>query len=233
MISDIFSSFDPAINNISSIFSGTILWFLRSSLLLILSTSFWLSNSRYIIIITSCLSIINSQVSRTLGTNIKRISSLISPLFILIISVNFIGLLPYVFRSTRHLLFSIRFGTVLWLRIIISAIQYSPTTFLANLLPGGAPLWLNPFLVLIETTRIIARPITLSLRLAANIRAGHVVLTLLGAYTITTLLSSPIRFIFLFPTEVIYTLFEVGICLIQAYIFCLLLSLYSDDHPTK
>merc|ERR1712080_535403 len=115
--------------------------------------------------------------SRTFRINIKGISSLLTPLFVIIITTNLIGLIPYVFSSTSHLLF------------------------------------------------------TLSFRLAANISAGHIVLTLLGAYTITAILSSPSRFIFLFPTEILYILFEIGICLIQAYIFCLLLSLYSDDHP--
>lgn len=233
MITDIFSSFDPAINNIHPLFSGTLFWLLRSSIILILSGSFWLTPSSSQSILFTPINLINSQLSRTFRINIKGISSLLTPLFIIIITVNLIGLIPYVFRATRHLLFTLSFGSIIWLRIILSAISYNPYIFTANLLPGGAPLWLNPFLVLIETLRILFRPITLSFRLAANIRAGHIVLTLLGAYTITAIISSPLSFIFLFPTEILYTLFEVGICLIQAYIFCLLLSLYSDDHPSN
>ena len=75
------------------------------------------------------------------------------------------------------------------------------------------------------------RPITLSFRLAANLTAGHVVLTLLGVYLTYALISCNITStaaLFLIQTG--YTLFEVGICIIQAYIYCLLLSLYTEDH---
>ena len=91
---------------------------------------------------------------------------------------------------------------------------------------------MNPFLILIETVRIIVRPITLSFRLAANIRAGHIVLTLISVYFIFRLfiLGKGVT-VFLLFVEVGYTLFEFGICIIQAYIFCLLLSLYTEDHP--
>jgi ATP synthase subunit 6 len=99
------------------------------------------------------------------------------------------------------------------------------------LLPRGAPAWLSPPLVIIETIRILVRPLTLSFRLAANIRAGHIVLGLVNIY-LARAFSSFISFSTLLTIRVVYTLFEVGICLVQAYIFCLLLSLYSDDHTS-
>lgn len=103
---------------------------------------------------------------------------------------------------------------------------------MAALLPIGAPAPLNPFLVLIETVRIIARPITLSVRLMANIRAGHIVLTLIGNYLTTSLFFLPsVRALILLTIQVFYTVFEFGIGVIQAYIFCLLITLYSDEHP--
>jgi len=118
----------------------------------------------------------------------------------------------------------------LWLAIILSTFAKSIQKSIAHLLPDGAPDWLNPFLVLIETTRVTVRPITLSFRLAANMRAGHIVLRLIGIYCATAWFTSIIGLISLVLTTVGYILFEVAICLIQAYIFCLLLSLYSDDH---
>lgn len=120
----------------------------------------------------------------------------------------------------------------MWLSLIISGASYYPSAFLAGLLPGGAPSWLNPFLVLIETTSIGVRPITLSFRLAANIRAGHIVLALIGIYAASALFVSLSASILLLSIQTLYILFELGICIIQAYIFCLLLSLYSDDHPS-
>nr|QZL13467.1 ATP synthase F0 subunit 6 [Pherusa bengalensis] len=233
MITDIFSSFDPAINNTSSTMSGAIFWTLSSSMILLLFSSLWMASGRLQTLLTLPTHIMNSQLSRTFSVNLKGMMSLLTPLFIMIISVNLMGLLPYVFSSSSHLMFTLSFGLVLWLGMIMSAMVFDPYTFAANLLPGGAPMWLNPLLVLIETISIMVRPITLSFRLAANMTAGHIVLTLLGAYTMTAILTSPLASMLLLPTEILYTLFEVGICLIQAYIFCLLLSLYSDDHPSN
>jgi ATP synthase subunit 6 len=75
------------------------------------------------------------------------------------------------------------------------------------------------------------RPITLSFRLAANIRAGHIVIGLLGIYASSAFFVSSSSFITLMLIQIFYFIFEIGISLIQAFIFCLLITLYSDDHP--
>lgn len=199
--------------------------------IVIFSLSLWSAPSTVAIIYRSIIKIINDQRDRTGGAHIKGFNSLLVRLFIIIINVNLIGLLPIVFRYSRHLLFTLRFGLPLWLALIISAIVYNPYTWTASLLPGGAPHWLNPPLVLIETIRIRVRPITLSFRLAANIRAGHIVLTLISTCATNALFSRVLRLIVLTSIQLGYIIFEFGICLVQAYIFCLLLSLYADDHP--
>jgi F-type H+-transporting ATPase subunit a len=73
----------------------------------------------------------------------------------------------------------------------------------------------------------------LSFRLAANMRAGHILLGLIGIAASSAIFSSPLSFSLLFLIQLGYIIFEIGICLIQAYIFCLLLSLYSEDHPSN
>lgn len=157
---------------------------------------------------------------------------LVSGLFLLLILINLIGLVPYVFRGTRHLAVSFSLGFPMWLSLIVSGVVFLPGSVVAALLPMGAPAALNPFLVVIETVRIIARPITLSVRLIANIRAGHIVLTLVGNYLTTSLFFLPsARVLLLLRIQVFYTIFEFGIGVIQAYIFCLLITLYSDEHP--
>ncbi len=136
------------------------------------------------------------------------------------------------FRPTRHLAVSFSLGLPLWLSLIVSGVVFNPSSVVARLLPIGAPAPLNPFLVIIETVRILVRPITLSVRLTANIRAGHIVLTLIGNYLTTRMfVSSIFSILLLLVIQVFYTIFELGICLIQAYIFCLLITLYSDEHP--
>jgi F-type H+-transporting ATPase subunit a len=97
-------------------------------------------------------------------------------------------------------------------------------------LPGGAPGWLNPFLVLVESVRIFVRPITISVRLVANMRAGHVVLCLIGIYCVCYFFLSWYLFLIILVVQISYIMFELGIGGIQSYIFRLLMSLYADDH---
>nr|YP_002456421.1 ATP synthase F0 subunit 6 [Sipunculus nudus]ACJ11905.1 ATP synthase F0 subunit 6 [Sipunculus nudus] len=145
-------------------------------------------------------------------------------LFFFIIIMNLSGLVPFLFTLTSHLIFTLTFGLPLWAALIISSLQHAPLSFAAALLTWGAPAWLNPPPGLNETLSALVRPITLIIRLAANMTAGHIIMTLLGIYQYAPML-------ILLPLQAFYTVFEFGISLIQAYIFCLLLSLYSDDHP--
>ena len=95
---------------------------------------------------------------------------------------------------------------------------------IAGLCPPGSPGRLVVFLIVVETLSVIIRPLTLGVRLAANISAGHVVIALRGSF----LLIAPISLsLFL----AVYHLFEFGICIVQRYVFVLLVRLYSDEHP--
>lgn len=229
MIIDIFSSFDPFVFN-TYIPSTSVFLYINILIVLLIQSIFWIRSSRKSAIIAPIRSLIIIQLSRTFIFSLKGLSSLVTPLFSLIIFINLFGLIPYIFSLSRHLIFTLRFGLPLWLSIIMSRFTKNLKRSIAHFLPDGAPEWLNPFLVLIETTRIIVRPLTLSFRLAANIRAGHIVLSLIGVYCAAAWFNSFAATLLLLLTTLGYILFEVAICLIQAYIFCLLLSLYSDDH---
>jgi ATP synthase subunit 6 len=230
MILDIFSSFDPALSSIHNHFSRIIFW-LRTIFSISLTTSnYWLCPTRISTLTHIPISFMYNQASQTIGTHLKGFSQLISPLFIYVLIINITGILPYTFRLRRHLFFSLSLALPIWIAIIFSSLTHSPLVFIALLLPGHAPNWLNPFLVIIETLRTIVRPLTLSFRLAANISAGHIVLALIGAYSRTILFSSIYLILLFIIFQIGYIMFESAICLIQSYIFCLLLSLYSDDH---
>jgi ATP synthase subunit 6 len=170
------------------------------------------------------------EVERTYIFNINPLNQLIHQIFFIVIVLNLIGLFPYTFRITRHLLFTLRIGLPIWILLIISRAIKSIKATIAHLLPEGAPDWLNPFLVLIESSRIIVRPITLSFRLAADISAGHIVLGLIGIYAAAAWFNRLSVFLILLILIIGYLLFEVAICLIQGYIFFLLLTLYANDH---
>lgn len=229
MIPDIFSSFDPYIYN--TLFpSNSLFIIMNTALVLLIQTGYWIINSRQSTLVVPLKSTIFTQLRRTFSHQLKGSSSIISATFIILILVNLMGIVPYTFRTSRHLIFTLALGFPIWLRFILSRAAYRPKKTIAHLLPDGAPDWLNPFLVIIETTRIVVRPLTLSFRLAANISAGHIVLSLVGIYCAAAWFTRTVGTSLLILTTLGYILFEFAICLIQAYIFCLLLSLYSDDH---
>ena len=226
MILDIFSSFDPII------YTSHISLFLVSPLflILILSIFFWLQPTHYNSSFLFPFTVIFNQRNRSLGNNLKSFSFIVTPLFFTLITLNLIGIIPYIFSTTRHLIFTLRIRIPLWMFLIISSVSNKPSDSISVLLPRGAPEWLNPFLILIEIIRISIRPITLGFRLAANITAGHVVLGLLGSYITSIIFSSIFSSFFIIIIQILYIIFEIGICFIQAYIFCLLITLYANDH---
>nr|YP_010586940.1 ATP synthase F0 subunit 6 [Asychis amphiglyptus]UZZ45808.1 ATP synthase F0 subunit 6 [Asychis amphiglyptus] len=229
MLTDIFSSFDPAINSMHST-SPMLFWAMNFIILTLISSSYWLNYSRFLQVLFLSKSIMFEQSTRTAGNHLKGFTPIMTTLFCLIIIMNMSGLIPYSFSTTSHLYFTLTFGLTMWFTLILSSLFNSPSTFTAQLLPGGAPDWLNPFLVLIETTSLSVRPITLSFRLGANMTAGHVVMTLISAYGAPTMFTSVTLAVISLSIQAFYILFEMGICIIQAYIFTLLLTLYADEH---
>jgi F-type H+-transporting ATPase subunit a len=153
-------------------------------------------------------------------------------LFIFILINNLIGMIPYSFASTSHfvLTFSISFTIVLGATIL--GFQKHNLKFFSLLVPAGCPLALVPLLVLIEFISYLARNISLGLRLAANITAGHMLLNILSGfvynimnagffYIILSLI--PLAFIIAFSG------LELAIALIQAQVFVVLTSGYIKD----
>lgn len=198
--------------------------------ILVLLLSIFPINYRLSTIYLSTIDVMFLQLGRTTSASLKGLSILVASTFIIIIILNLMGLIPYCFRLSSHLIITLSLGLPLWFSLIRSRFIYNPKASTAHFLPDGAPDWLNPFLVLIESSRILVRPLTLSFRLAANITAGHIVLSLLGIYLTAALFTSYSSRIILLAISSFYILFEVAICIIQAYIFCLLVSLYRDDH---
>nr|YP_010384450.1 ATP synthase F0 subunit 6 [Amynthas seungpanensis]UGW52609.1 ATP synthase F0 subunit 6 [Amynthas seungpanensis] len=229
MMTDIFSSFDPCMYNMlfpsNSLFIVT-----NTTLVLLIQTGYWMINTRQSTLLVPLKSIIFTQLTRTFSYQLKGASSIISSTFIMLVIINLMGMIPYTFSTSSHLIFTLILGFPMWLSFVLSSSFLSPKKTIAHLLPDGAPDWLNPFLVIIETTSIAVRPLTLSFRLAANMSAGHIVLSLVGIYCASAWFTSTFGTTMLILTTLGYVLFEFAICLIQAYIFCLLLSLYSEDH---
>nr|YP_003934429.1 ATP synthase F0 subunit 6 [Thylacodes squamigerus]ADI79412.1 ATP synthase F0 subunit 6 [Thylacodes squamigerus] len=230
MLVDIFSCFDD--NNMVFLSMYSMMWVLSVSGLSLLGFLFTPSSARSKQVFNMPNGIMFSQVERTFGSQLGGFYLVMGGLFMFLILVNLCGLIPYVFSASSHLALSLALGLPFWLLLLISGTVYNPKSTVAALLPMGAPAPLNPFLVLIETVSLLVRPLTLSVRLTANMSAGHIVLGLVGNFLTFAALSSPLsaNTVVLLSIQVFYTIFEFAICVIQAYIFCLLITLYSDEH---
>nr|WNO18557.1 ATP synthase F0 subunit 6 [Pectinodonta sp.] len=230
MLVDIFSTFDD--NNFVFLSSFKIMWLLSFVTLVFYLCNKWVSGTCFEEITNIVKEVSFSQTARSLGSKMGGFGLVICSFFIVLININLCGLLPYVFSSSAHLSLSFSFGFPLWLSLVLSGMFYKPQEFVSHFLPMGAPAALSPFLVLVESVSICFRPLTISVRLVANISAGHIILGLVGSYISNGFfMLGPLSMVVLFSVEVGYFMFEIGVALIQAYIFCLLISLYSDEHP--
>ncbi len=175
----------------------------------------------------------NKNIVKTLFQQSKPLVApwipMITSVFVLILSINTLGLLPYAFTSTRHISLTYSIGLPLWMATKILGFYLAFNSRLRHLVPQGTPSFLIPFMVIIETISLFAQPIALGLRLAANLTAGHLLIFLLST-AIWTLLKSPIIasitliiFVFLF-------LLEIGVACIQAYVFTALLKFYLSQN---
>merc|ERR1712071_59724 len=152
-------------------------------------------------------------------------------LFYVLAQVNFTGLLPYIFPLSGHLPLAFSLALPLWAGHILYRRCAQPQSVLAHLVPVGSPGPLMPFIVLIELVRSLIRPLTLSIRLAANIVAGHLLLTLLRS-SITPCVGSVALGVTL-GTLVGLSCLESAVAGIQAYVFRVLSTLYVREADSQ
>jgi F-type H+-transporting ATPase subunit a len=114
----------------------------------------------------------------------------------------------------------------LWFRFILYGWINNTNHIFAHLVPQRTPTALIPFMVLIESIRNVIRPITLSVRLIANIVAGHLLITLLGNQTAV---ASNVILLSLIVTQILLLTLESAVAIIQAYVFAVLTTLYSRE----
>lgn len=227
MITDIFSSFDiyrfSLINNLTL--------FLTIFLVTITLPSIqFIKNNKKILTLHKLNFITFEFLNLTPAKNLKGIILTLISIFLTILAFNFIGLIPYIYSTSSHIFFSFTLAVPLWLALIISSFFYNFKSSVAHFAPAGAPEWIISFLVIVESIRVLIRPLTLSIRLAGNITAGHIFLRLIGIFSIALLSSISFRFVICIFTQLIFFTLESAICFIQAYVFILLLSLYAKEH---
>lgn len=151
-------------------------------------------------------------------------------LFMFILGLNLLGFFTYTFPPTTHIILTFGLAFGVWISVMIFGFFKFRSSFLSMFMPTGAPLGLSPLLVVIELASNISRPIALGMRLAANLTAGHILLAILADFSCKLLFYS-YSLINLFPLLIIMfmTVLEIGVLVIQAYVFCLLSMIYLKD----
>ena len=145
-------------------------------------------------------------------------------LFGFIRTINAIGLSPYTFTPTRRISVTVSLAITVWLFIEISYFLKAFSSFLIHLVPTGTPGALIPLIVIIELVRNFIRPITLSVRLAANIVAGHLLISLINRGAPMSLSMG-----FMLIGGLILFFLEVGVAFIQGYVFATLRVIYLSE----
>lgn len=174
-------------------------------------------------------SIVVNQINSKSG---QQYFPFIYTLFIFILINNLIGMIPYSFASTSHFVLTFALSFTIVLGATILGFQKHGLKFFSLLVPAGCPLGLLPLLVSIEFISYLARNISLGLRLAANITAGHMLLNILAGFTYNIMTSGVLFFILgLIPLAFIiaFSGLELGIAFIQAQVFVVLTSGYIKD----
>lgn len=221
MITNLFSIFDP-----SSRLNLSLNWLRIFIIIFLFPYQFWLIPSRYLFTWNIILNFLFKEFKILINYSFSNLIIFIS-LFILIIINNFLGLFPYIFTSSRHLRFCLSLSLTIWISIILFRILNYINDFISHLTPQGTPYILIPFIVIIESIRLIIRPFTLAIRLTANIIAGHLLLSLLGSSG--QFINNFLILIIILISQLLLLILELSVSIIQAYVFSILSTLYSRE----
>nr|UFZ13233.1 ATP synthase F0 subunit 6 [Orohermes crepusculus] len=223
MMTNLFNVFDPSTNlmNISLNWMSTFLG------LMFIPSMFWMLPSRFLYIWSNLLITLHKEFKTLLGPSSYLGSTFIFiNVFSLILYNNFLGLFPYIFTSTSHLVMTLTLALPLWLSFMMYGWINHTQHMFAHLVPQGTPPILMPFMVCIETISNMIRPGTLAVRLAANMIAGHLLLSLMGN---TGSSCSMFLLSILIFGQLMLLLLESAVAIIQSYVFAILSTLYSSE----
>src|SRR5215207_7239634 len=178
---------------------------------------------------------IASTVRSSAGEEGMRFFPFVFSLFMFVLVLNLFGMVPYGFTVTSHIIITFAMAALVIGTVIVYGLMRHGTHFFGLFVPSGVPAWLLPLLVVIEVISFVSRPISLSVRLFANMLAGHIALKifagfvgiLLGAGFWSVLAPLPLAL------AVALTALEVLVAVLQAYAFATLTSIYLNDalHP--
>jgi F-type H+-transporting ATPase subunit a len=170
------------------------------------------------------------------GDHGMKFFPLVFSLFMFILAANLIGIIPYTFTVTSHLIVTLALAMIVFLTMVIYGFYKNGLKFLKLFVPSGIPLYILPLIVLIEVISFFSRPLSHSVRLFANMLAGHITLKVFASFVATLSAMGFVGMVgSLLPLAltVAITLLEVLVAFLQAYVFAMLTCIYLNDaiHP--
>lgn len=173
-----------------------------------------------------------NMIRENIGPGGRQYFPLIFTLFMVVLMGNVLGLLPFSFTYTSHLIVTGALALIIFLTVMVIGLARHGLHFFSLFLPPGVPLWLAPLVVPLEIVSFMIRPITLSVRLFANMMAGHLMLKVFAGFSVGMAGMGAVGLLgalgpMLFNTMLIA--FELLVALIHAYVFSVLSCLYLKD----
>jgi F-type H+-transporting ATPase subunit a len=179
---------------------------------------------------------VSDTIRNTIGEDGMRFFPLVFSLFMFILISNVVGMIPYNFTVASHIIVAAGLALLVFFTVVIYGFWKNGMRFLRVFVPSGIPMFILPLVVLIEVFSFLIRPISLSVRLFANMLAGHIALkvfagfvTMLGALGVLGWLGAALPV----ALTVALTALELLVAFLQAYVFTILTCIYLNDalHP--
>ncbi len=168
---------------------------------------------------------IENLIRDTIGSKGRPYFPIVLATFLFILLGNLLGMVPYSFTFTSHIIVTFAMAITVWIGVTILGLTRHGMHFFSFFVPPGVPIWMWPLLIPIELISYLSRPITLSVRLFANMLAGHTLLKVLAGFVF------PLSVFGVLPLAMIAALtgLEILIAVLQAYVFTILTCLYIND----
>ena len=220
-----------SIGGINLSFTNASLFMLASSLLILLML--FLGTKKKLLVPTKMqlmtemsYTFIAKMINDTAGSKAKPFFPFIFTLFMFVLFCNMIGMLPYSFTVTSHIIVTFILASIVFVGVTIIGFIKHGIKYLELFVPKGVPVILLPLIVVIEIISYLSRPVSLSVRLFANMMAGHTMLKVFGGFVISLGLLGgwlPLGF------SVALTGLEILVAFLQAYVFAILTCIYLND----
>ena len=171
-------------------------------------------------------SFVAKMISDTAGTKAKPFFPFIFSLFMFVLFCNMVGMLPYSFTVTSHIIVTLIMALFIFVAVTIIGFVKHGFKYLSIFVPSGVPAVLLPLITIIEIISYLSRPVSLSVRLFANMMAGHTMLKVFGGFVVSLGILGgwlPLSF------SVALTGLEILVAFLQAYVFAILTCIYLND----